>query len=727
MKILTLHTDYIRFEAQKKAISSAEDVEKGLHEVKECLVVLTAVEKRDEEDPVYITKRYVQEIAKVADQVKTKTIVLYPYAHLSSELGNPKIAVEIMKDAELELKGKQYQVSRAPFGWYKSFELKCKGHPLAELSRSFGVEKEQKPQKEKKESAESIFLFQEHELNKEEKTNLTAAYIVAKALQETNNAKIGQIGLHQDFGFVDVSKLKLSNEDFTKIEKKAHEIIKHDFKIKESKEELQDSHQIQIMKDLADKGIVYAMDNLLLVPTYKEPFYESTKMVKSIKILELSGAYWKNNAENEQLTRLLLIGFATKEDEEHYEKKQKDAELRNHRKIVKDMDLVFFHDFAPGSPFFLEKGTRIFYALQDFVRGEYKKRGYQEVITPQMYNKKLWEISGHWEHYKDNMFVINVEGQEHSLKPMNCPSHCLIYNKEARSYKDLPIRIADFCFLHRNELSGTLTGLMRVRRFAQDDAHIFCRMDQIEDEVLGVLDFIQFVYTKVFNFKIHYYLSTRPEDAMGSKEIWDTAEELLEKALHKAKIKFEVKRGEGAFYGPKIDIDIEDSLGRKWQCPTCQLDFNLPQRFETVYNDENSKKQQAVMIHRAVLGSLERFIGIMIEHFSGKLPLWLAPIQVQIVTVTDRNIETAQRIKMLLEKEGVRVELDDRSESIGKKVREAQIQKINYIVTIGDKEMDSNTLAIRTREGKVEFGVQVNDFMHQLKNEINTRKIEESK
>jgi threonyl-tRNA synthetase len=308
------------------------------------------------------------------------------------------------------------------------------------------------------------------------------------------------------------------------------------------------------------------------------------------------------------------------------------------------------------------------------------------------------------------MFVTTVEGQEHSLKPMNCPSHCLIFNRDTKSYKEMPVRIADFCMLHRNELSGTLSGLMRVRKFCQDDGHIFCRFDQIESEVLGVLDFINHVWTKVFNFKLEYYLSTRPEKALGTKEVWDKAEKLLANALSKANIKYTVKQGEGAFYGPKIDIDIEDALGRKWQCPTCQLDFNLPERFQTMYIDTDSKKQQAVMIHRAVLGSLERFIGIMIEHYAGRFPLWLAPVQIIIMNVSEKHVQFAEDLKTRLEKLGLRVEADTRSESIPKKVRDSQAMKIPIMLTIGDKEIANSTVAIRTLDGKVYYDMKIQEF-----------------
>jgi threonyl-tRNA synthetase len=312
------------------------------------------------------------------------------------------------------------------------------------------------------------------------------------------------------------------------------------------------------------------------------------------------------------------------------------------------------------------------------------------------------------------MFLLDVEGQKFALKPMNCPSHCLMYNRDVKSYKDLPIRIADFCSLHRNEFSGTLSGLTRVRKFSQDDAHIFCRMDQIEDEVLGVLEFIQYVWSQVFNFKLTYYLSTRPENRLGSDELWDNAETLLSNALKKAGIEYKIKAGDGAFYGPKIDIDLEDALGRKWQCPTCQLDFNLPSRFNTTYIDADGSKKQAVMVHRAVLGSLERFFGLMTEHFAGKFPLWLSPVQVIVLPIADRHLEYSKTLKAEMERHGLRVEVDERTESTPKKVRDAQLQNIPIMITIGDKEMENHSLAVRTLDGAVKFGVVKDQLIQKL-------------
>jgi threonyl-tRNA synthetase len=431
------------------------------------------------------------------------------------------------------------------------------------------------------------------------------------------------------------------------------------------------------------------------------PHVSDTGRIKSFALTKFSGAYWRANADNEQLQRIYGISYPNKDDLKVYLERIEQAKLRDHRKLGKEHELIMFHEFAPGAPFFLERGTVIYNELIQFIRNEYRLRGYAEVITPQLFNKALWEQSGHWEFYKDDMFIIKVEGVEHSLKPMNCPSHCLIYNTKKRSYKELPIRIADFCNLHRNELSGALSGLTRVRKFAQDDAHIFCSMSQVESEVEGVLSFIKYVWEDVFKFKLNYSLSTRPEKKLGDDALWDKAENMLANALQKQDISFNIKKGDGAFYGPKIDIDLEDALGRKWQCPTCQLDFNLPKRFNCVFTNEAGSDEQCVMIHRAVLGSLERFYGIMIEHYAAKFPVWLSPVQVKLLPIADRHIAYCETVKQTLELQGIRVDIDDRTLTTPKKVRDAQLEFVPYICVVGDSEIEHNTLNIRTRDNVV--------------------------
>jgi len=552
----------------------------------------------------------------------------------------------------------------------------------------------------------------------------SAAHLFAQALLRMypeSKLTIGPVvedGFYYDFD----SDRNFSPNDFPAIEAEMEKIVREDLPV--YREEISKHDALKIFKDNSYKvEMINELPEHEKISMYKQgeffdlcrgPHVPRTSRLKAVKLSKVAGAYWRADAKNKQLQRIYGYVFVEKKDLDAHLKLIEEAEKRDHRKISSDMDLVYFHEYSPGAPFFLPNGAIIYNELVSFIRLEYKKRGYQEVITPQMYNKKLWETSGHWEHYKDDMFLLKIEGQEYSLKPMNCPSHCLIFNRDVKSYKDMPVRIADFCNLHRNEFSGTLTGLVRVRKFAQDDAHIFCRFDQIEQEVLGVLEFIKYVWENVFNFKLKYYLSTRPEKAMGTSELWDKAEGLLSNALQKAGIDYVIKPGEGAFYGPKIDMDIEDALGRKWQCPTCQLDFNLPSRFNNVYIDADGKKQQCVMIHRAILGSLERFFGIMTEHFSGKFPLWLSPVQIKLLPIADRHVEYCQGLKAEMENQGIRVELDERTESTPKKVRDAQLMNIPLMITIGDKEIENHTLAVRTLDGKVKFGVIKESFIHKI-------------
>jgi len=563
----------------------------------------------------------------------------------------------------------------------------------------------------------------------------SAAHLLAQALTRMYPDIKLTIGPVVEEGFyydIDCEKT-FSTNDFAAIEAEMEKIVKEDLLIQReeiSKHEalklfVENEYKVEMinaMNESEQKISIYRQGEFF--DLCRGPHVPRTSKLKAVKLMKVAGAYWRANANNKQLQRIYGIAFVEKKDLDAHLKFLEEAEKRDHRKLTSDLNLVYFHEYSPGAPFFLFNGTIIYNELINFIRGEYQKRGYKEVITPQLYNKKLWEISGHWEHYRDDMFIINIEGQEFSLKPMNCPSHCLIYNRDVKSYKDLPIRIADFCSLHRNEFSGTLTGMVRVRKFSQDDAHIFCRFDQIEDEVFGVLEFIKYVWNEVFNFKLNYYLSTRPaEKYLGTPELWDQAEAILASALKKAGIPYEIKSGDGAFYGPKIDIDMEDALGRKWQCPTCQLDFNLPQRFGTMYVDSDGKKHNAVMIHRAVLGSLERFFGIMTEHFAGKFPLWLSPVQVKLLPIADRHVGYCQDLRAEFDRHGIRVEIDERTESTPRKVRDAQLMNIPLMVTVGDKEIENKTLAVRTLDGKVKFGVKSETLIQKIVDTIKNKSL----
>ncbi|RJQ15857.1 threonine--tRNA ligase [Candidatus Woesearchaeota archaeon] len=711
MKILTIHADYINYESTKKAIKSAEDAEKGKQEVKDCLVVFTAVEKPDEADIEAISEKLKEEIENVAKQVNAKTIVLYPYAHLSSNLSNPETAVAVLKTTEKLLK--DYKVYRAPFGWYKSFEIKNKGHPLSELSREFTIDT-------KKEKTEKhVFALEKKKLSDEDKVNYTTALIAAKAILAKHKGNIGLIGIKGETAFVDID-VKLNNADIPALEADIQALLKKEIAIKKGAAKDAEHFQKEILEDIKHAQ-VYSYEDLVVVPLHESPF-APTKNIKFCKIVELGGAYWRNNAGNKQLTRVYVVGFENDEAIKAFEQKKQEAALRDHRVIGKQMDLFSMQDEAPGMPFFHHNGTIIYNALIEYTTEELRKLNYEINKTPIILNKKLWLQSGHWDHYKDNMYFTKIDNQDFAVKPMNCPGNMLVFKSNVHSYKDLPIKAAEYGLVHRHELSGVLSGLFRVRAFTQDDAHVFCMQEQLEEQIIELIELIDRAYQK-FGFAYSVELSTKPEKAMGDPKQWSIAEDTLEKALKKKKLAYKINPGDGAFYGPKIDFHIKDAIGRSWQCGTIQLDFFMPERFDLSYEGKDSKKHRPVMLHRTIYGSVERFMGVLIEHFAGKFPLWLSPVQVKIVTVTDRNIPFARQMLQEFLKQNIRVVLDDRTETIGKKVRDAQMEKVNYIVTIGDKEDASKALAIRTRTGEVQFNVSLSAFLEQLHQEIASRKI----
>ncbi len=555
----------------------------------------------------------------------------------------------------------------------------------------------------------------------------STAHLFAQALLRIFPGAKLAIGPSTEDGFYyDFLLDKFTEEDRDKVEEEMWRIVKEDLEIEllfltyeEAKEFYKDNpFKLEILEELRNSGLskfrFYKQGEFMDLCT--GPHILRTGQIKAFKLDRLGAAYWKGDAENTQLRRIYGTAFWKKKELEDYYKLLEEAKKRDHRKLGKALNLIMFHDSSPGCAFFLPKGTVIYNELLNFLREEYRKRGYDEVITPNLFNKVLWETSGHWQHYKDDMFVFKVDDKLFSWKPMNCPSHCLIFRSKFRSYRELPLRLADFGVLHRNELTGTLSGLTRVRRFSQDDAHIFCTPDQIEEEIYKLLDFVKYVYKDVFNMEYNVFLSTRPKDSMGSDEIWELAENGLKNALQKRNIDFEINEGDGAFYGPKIDFVLKDSLGRDWQTATIQLDFNLPERFDLYYEDKNGNRVRPIMIHRAILGSLERFIGVLIEHFAGKFPLWLSPVQVKVITVADRHIEYANTIVKKLFDEGFRVETNYEKLTVPNKVRLAQEEKVNYIVVIGDKEVEKRTLAVRDRTNKTtEF--TLDEFIMKIKEE----------
>ena len=450
------------------------------------------------------------------------------------------------------------------------------------------------------------------------------------------------------------------------------------------------------------------------------PHLPNTSYVKAIKLIQSTGAYWHGDSNNKMLTRVYGISFPKKSMLKEYLERLEEAKKRDHRKIGKDLELFTIMDEGKGFPFFLPNGMVIRNILEDFWRQEHKKAGYVEIKTPIILDENLWRRSGHWDHYKDNMYTTEIDEQKHAIKPMNCPGGMLVYKTKLHSYRDLPLRMAELGLVHRHELSGALHGLMRVRCFTQDDAHIFMTQDQIESEIIGVMNLIDKFYS-TFGFKYHIELSTRPENSMGSDEQWELATQGLKNALNKTGKSYKINEGDGAFYGPKIDFHLEDSIGRTWQCGTIQLDFQMPEKFELSYIGEDGEKHRPVMIHRVVFGSIERFIAILLEHFAGDLPLWIVPWQIKVMPISQAQRDEAFEIFKKLESQGFRVEFDDRNEKIGYKIREAQMQKIPYMVIIGDKEIQENKLAVRSKKDGDLGSMSFEEFVKIISEEIKTK------
>lgn len=542
----------------------------------------------------------------------------------------------------------------------------------------------------------------------------SCAHVLAQAvLQMFPEAKLG-IGPAIEDGFYYDFELPrtLIPEDLPLLEKHMKQIIKQNqkFIVREEPgemaikflEETGQKYKLELVKEFHERGeTITFYENVMqdgkamFVDLCEGPHVESTGQIGAFKLMKIAGAYWRGSEKNPMLQRIYGTAFNTQEELNEHLAWLEEAKKRDHRKLGTALGLFQFHEISPGSVFFLPKGAIIFNELISFLRKEYKKRGYQEVVTPLVYDKALWEQSGHWEHYQENMFLVDMDGKEASLKPMNCPSHMLIYKMDTRSYRDLPLRIADFAMLHRNEVRGALGGMTRVRKFCMDDAHLFVTEDQMEQEILACIDFVKYLYTEVFDFKYEVLLSTRPEQSMGTAEQWDNAEGALEKALNKAGIEFKVNEGDGAFYGPKIDFRIKDSLNREWQCATVQVDFQMPKRFELEYEGSDGKQHTPVVIHRAILGSLERFMAILIEHYAGALPLWLSPVQAVIVPVSEKFSEYGKRVMAQLDAAGVRTEIDESNETLGKRIRNAEMMKVPYMIVVGEKEEADGTVAVR--------------------------------
>lgn len=562
-----------------------------------------------------------------------------------------------------------------------------------------------------------------------------AAHVMAQAVQELYPGTQVTIGPAIEDGFYyDFAREEpFTPDDLKKIEQRMHEIVKRDLPLQREvldREEairtfdsLGEKYKVEIIRDIIPEGeevSIYRQGDWFDV--CRGPHLPSTgKLGKGFKLMKVAGAYWRGDSNNEMLQRIYGTAWRDKKELKAYLHRLEEAEKRDHRKIGKAQDLFHTQEEAPGMAFWHNKGWQIYLTIQSYIREKLKRHGYQEVHTPQVIDRSLWEKSGHWDKFRDDIFVTETEGRVFAIKPMNCPAHIQIYNHGLKSYRDLPLRLAEFGSCHRNEPSGTLHGLMRVRNFVQDDAHIFCTEDQILSEVLAFNDLLFEVYRDFGFEEVLVKLSTRPEKRVGSDEIWDKAEKALEDALNQQGLDWELQPGEGAFYGPKIEFSLRDCLGRVWQLGTIQLDFSMPERLGAHYIAEDNSKQVPVMLHRAILGSLERFIGILIEHYAGALPLWLSPIQAVLMNITDRQADYVEKCLKSLQDNGFRTESDLRNEKIGFKIREHTLMRVPYLLVVGDREMEEGTVAVRTRKGEDLGSMPLQDFIERMGKEVTER------
>ena len=561
----------------------------------------------------------------------------------------------------------------------------------------------------------------------------TTSHVMAQAVKRLYpNTKLAigpsiADGFYYDMEF----ETPLTSDDFEKIEAEMKKIVKEDLKIErftlprekaiEFMKEKEEPYKVELIEDLPEGEEISFYQQGEFVDLCAGPHLMSTKEIgKAFKIMSLAGAYWRGDEHNQMLTRLYATAFAKKDELEAYITMMEEAKKRDHRKLGKELGLFMMHEAGPGFPFFLPKGMVLKNTLLDYWREIHRKAGYVEISSPVILNRSLWETSGHWDHYKNNMYTTVIDGEDYAIKPMNCPGGVLVYASEPRSYRDLPLRMGELGLVHRHEKSGQLHGLMRVRCFTQDDAHIFMTPEQIKDEIKGVAGLINEVYS-LFGFQYHVELSTRPEDSMGSDEDWEMATDALRSALDELQLPYVVNEGDGAFYGPKIDFHLVDCIGRTWQCGTIQLDFQLPQRFELEYVGADGEKHRPIMIHRVVFGSIERFIGILIEHFAGAFPTWLAPVQVKVLPISDKYMDYAQNVLNKLTEAGIRAEVDTRAEKIGYKIREAQTAKIPYILVVGQKEEEENTVSVRSRAAGDEGARSLDTFIADILKEIETK------
>ncbi|WAW15481.1 threonine--tRNA ligase [Peptostreptococcus equinus] len=560
----------------------------------------------------------------------------------------------------------------------------------------------------------------------------TSAHIFAQALKRLYpEAKIAigpaiENGFYYDFDL----DYRLVPEDLEKIEAEMKKIVKEDLDIEgfevsreeaiNMMEEIGEDYKVEMIKDLPDGEVISMYRQGEFVDLCSGPHLQSTKKIKAFKLQSIAGAYWRGDENNKMLQRVYGTSFEKKKDLDDYLKMMEEAKKRDHRKLGKELALFMIPDEGPGFPLFLPRGTALKAALMKYWEEEHRKAHYVEIETPLILNRKLWETSGHWFHYKENMYTLKIDDEDYAIKPMNCPGSLIHYKSSLHSYRDFPMRVAERGRVHRHELSGALHGLMRVRAFTQDDAHIYCLPEQIREEIIGVIKLFDRVYKK-FGFNYHIELSTRPEDSMGTDEEWSIAEDGLRGALEEMGVEYILNEGDGAFYGPKIDFHLRDCIGRTWQCGTVQLDMQLPQRFDATYVGKDGEKHRPVMLHRTCFGSIERFTGILIENYAGKFPVWLAPCQVKVISVSDKYAEFANKVNEELFDAGIRVELDDRTEKVGYKIREAQLEKIPYMIVVGEKESESGNISVRSRDEGELGEMKIEEFLEKIQKQISDR------
>lgn len=560
----------------------------------------------------------------------------------------------------------------------------------------------------------------------------TASHVMAQAIQHLFPGVKFAIGPAIDDGFYyDLdSDHVFSQEDFAAIEKEMSKIAKENIplvkKVLPREEALQyfkdkgQDYKVMLIEDLPEEETISLYEQGDFTDLCAGPHLKSTGKVKTFKLMTVAGAYWRGDSKNKMLQRIYATAFFSKEDLDHYLFVRAEAEKRDHRKLGKQLDLFSFHEEGPGFPFFHPKGMILRNKLMDYERELFKEFGYVEIMTPVILSKKLWLQSGHWDHYKENMYFTQIDDEDYAIKPMNCPGGILFFKTQQRSYRDLPMRVGEFGLVHRHELKGALHGLFRVRCFTQDDAHIFMTQEQMKDEVIKCMAMYQKMYG-VFGLEYHVELSTRPENSMGSDELWEISTNALREAIETAGVPYQINEGDGAFYGPKLDFHVQDSLGRTWQCGTIQMDMQLPERFDVNYIGEDGEKHRAVMLHRAGYGSLERFIGILIEHYAGAFPTWIAPVQAKIIPVTDKNLEYAKSVAAAMSESDIRVEVEEANETLGYKIRKAQMEKVPYMIIVGDQEMKGHTISVRSRKNGDQGSQSLPMFVANLIREIKER------